>query len=556
MATPTDPDEAVTTPTGARTQGGAGGGGGGGGGDGGGGGGGFPPQGFPNTPGNNPNTPIYVITPPKTISTRINPYGAFTDMGEKDQRLRFEKAIALKDDAKAMEVTVMNAKKFVNTMFDKATTFRWYNVAEIPTSGDGAIYAEAKIGPDGVTSIFNVNLGDFKNLVDDFHHLTMDQVMAYVAWFMGDATQTLTKHASTDDHIMKSINPNAAGNGGLVDIFKQQLRITSQLIWLTIKNYITETSYRSFLVHKKDFMYTEQNTGEVYMEGFTLLKKIFTVMKPDVIVDVADLEAKMKKITILTADNNMRTLATKMEELQQEINAQRGEDYYKDDTFLTELYRAAGATTNEEFGRFVKDSKTKWVIGAQRDKSTIVNDMLKVYRNAVHDGTWGKTSDKDTKIMALTTRLETSKNRMNELEKRIKKIADGGKAKDTSKSNGDKIKSGGGEWQFKKVGQFKNHPETGAKYEWCDKGHGDGAYMPHPHDHKKWEEGKAAKRAARAKGGGHRDKRVRFETNGQAVNKLALNDSLRAALVTRCHMTPDDADKIFADACSEAASKE
>jgi hypothetical protein len=53
---------------------------------------------------------------------------------------------------------------------------------------------------------------------------------------------------------------------------------------------------------------------------------IFTVVKPDVIVDVKDLQNKMEKLTILTADNNFHTLSTTLEELQQQINAEKGED--------------------------------------------------------------------------------------------------------------------------------------------------------------------------------------------------------------------------------------
>ncbi len=95
-------------------------------------------------------------------------------------------------------------------------------------------------------------------------------------------------------------------------------------------------------------MYKCAETGEVYFEGFTLLKMVFSVFKPDIVIDVKDLENKMKSITILKTDDNFCTLCTYLEELQQEINAQKGEDYLKDDTLLTELFRAAEATKKLE----------------------------------------------------------------------------------------------------------------------------------------------------------------------------------------------------------------
>ena len=98
--------------------------------------------------------------------------------------------------------------------------------------------------------------------------------MAFVAWFMGDDSQTRQKHADLKDMKMQPIDPNGAGNAGLTDLYKQSCRIVSQVIWHTIKNHISTTSYRSFLVHKKQFTYTCAETGEVYFEGFTLLKMI------------------------------------------------------------------------------------------------------------------------------------------------------------------------------------------------------------------------------------------------------------------------------------------
>ena len=102
--------------------------------------------------------------------------------------------------------------------------------------------------------------------------------------------------------------------------------VVSQIIWHTIKNHLTTTSYRSFLVKKNQFTYTCTESGDVHFEDFTLLKMVLSLIKPDILIDVKDLETKMKTITILKADNNFQTLCTYLEELQQEINAQKGED--------------------------------------------------------------------------------------------------------------------------------------------------------------------------------------------------------------------------------------
>ncbi len=171
------------------------------------------------------------------------------------------------------------------------------------------------------TTLMNVDFTDHKHLLKEYRHISPDQVMVFVAWFMGDASQKRNKHADLNDHLMQPIDPNDSDNAGAMDLFKQSCQIVSQIIWHTIKNHISLTLYRSFLVHKKQFMYECAETGEVYFEGFTLLKMILSVVKPDIVIDVKDLETKMKSITILKMDNNFCTLCTFLEELQQDINA-------------------------------------------------------------------------------------------------------------------------------------------------------------------------------------------------------------------------------------------
>ena len=50
---------------------------------------------------------------------------------------------------------------------------------------------------------------------------------------------------------------------------------------------------------------------------------IYDIMKPNVIVDVKNLQTKMEQLTILACDNNLHTLSTTIKELQQEINAKK-----------------------------------------------------------------------------------------------------------------------------------------------------------------------------------------------------------------------------------------
>jgi hypothetical protein len=64
------------------------------------------------------------------------------------------------------------------------------------------------------------------------------------------------------------------------------------------------------------------------------------------------------KMTLLTADNNFHTLATSLKQLQQEINTEKGEEFFKNDKLLTELFHAAEATTNKLFAINVSLTKS------------------------------------------------------------------------------------------------------------------------------------------------------------------------------------------------------
>jgi hypothetical protein len=199
----------------------------------------------------------------------------------------------------------------------------------------------------------------FKNLIN---HLTLNDVMAFASWFMGNSSTPRTVHL-TNNMTMKFLDVNASGNDGLVACFKQECRAVSCLVWHTIKNHFSSKSYKACLVCKKDFAYECEETGNIVYDGYTLLRMIYMVVKPNVVIDVKDLQLKMEKMTIVSVDNNFHTLSTKLEELQQEINAEKGDDFCKDDKLLTELFRAAEATINEAFALDIRTAKNAWITG-------------------------------------------------------------------------------------------------------------------------------------------------------------------------------------------------
>jgi hypothetical protein len=501
------------------------------------------------------NTPMYIRNFPTPKTVTVSPYGNFLELSSKDSKL-WREMVKPDSDHVALDMNVTNSKAIVDLFQDKAITFCWMRYMRIPTTGTGSVGNVTATTPGGRPT-FSSDLGDFKNLIEEFNHLTLEDVMAFASWFMGDNSQALSVRPAADMK-MRWVDVNAQGNSGLVSCFKQECRTVSHVLWHTIKNHLSSASYRSLLVRKKDFAYECTETGHIYFDGYTLLRMIFTVVKPDVIVDVKDLQNKMEKLTILTANNNFHTLSTTLEELQQQINAEKGEDYLKDDKLLAELFRATEATTNEAFALDVRMAKTAWMTGKIKDKNTIVHDLNVIYRNMVAEGSWKKVSSADSKIIALTTQLK-------DLKKRLTDASSKTPPKSSASSGGSKKKNEEGKnWRHTKVGETTTCPDTGATLKWCPL-HGDGAYMPSDHNHAEWLEKKKKRQADFEE---RKTKRVKFAANDPAKSsapkaakdekypsKLQLSSSLRQSLVTHCCMTPTEADDLVNKAFGEADSE-
>ena len=318
------------------------------------------------------------------------------------------------------------------------------------------------------------------------------------------------------------------------------------LVWHTIKNHF-------LLVRKKDFAYECEETGNIFLDGYTLLRMIYMVVKTNVVINVKDLQLKIEKLTIISADNNFHTLNTKLKELQQEINAKKGDIFCKEDKLLTKLFCTAKATTNKAFALDIRMAKNAWITGKQTDKNTIINELNVLYRNMVAKGSWKKTSSADSKIIALTTQVANLKKKLKENDSKT-----GGKGKDPKnpKKTGKKGEEGKN-WRYTKVGDTITCPNSGAILKLCPH-HGTGAYMPADHNHKEWAENKWKHQEQWEQK--HNAKRVRFEgdkntksegdkrTDEKHPSKLQLSSALCQSLVTQCSMTPTEADLFLSQA--------
>ena len=84
---------------------------------------------------------------------------------------------------------------------------------------------------------------------------------------------------------IKAIDTNAAGNLGLVNRHKIQLRRLAAILNFTFKNNVTRTSFTLFHPNKDKFVYKDDISGREITCGLNLLKMAMAVMKPQLVVD-------------------------------------------------------------------------------------------------------------------------------------------------------------------------------------------------------------------------------------------------------------------------------
>ena len=159
-------------------------------------------------------TPMYFKSVPTPKTTAVSPCGNFIDVSSKDQKLLWHERVKSDADCVLLDMTVANSKVIIDLFTNKAITFRWMHFMRIPIIGDGTAGTTPNRTPSG-RKTYNATLSVFKNLIKDFNHLTLDDVMAFASWFMGNSTTPQSVRLPTD-MTMKYFDVNASGNDGLV----------------------------------------------------------------------------------------------------------------------------------------------------------------------------------------------------------------------------------------------------------------------------------------------------------------------------------------------------
>lgn len=523
---------------------------------------GTPTTGTPNptgTTGTGPTTPLR--------TSAIKPKSVWQEVESKDGQRQFIEAAKRPDGVPLRTLTVKNKDPLITHISSHAITNGYDQTLHMPTLDSAAsglvknqVVTKSAAGHESVEFEF----GSTAHIIDELHKLNEISVLYYAHWTFGNWNQDMSgwKRDKMPDPLpekkIKELNLNLDPNDTNLDLQrvvsdkKQRCRIISQLLFFTLQNLIHPDSWKSILVDKANFTWTNEQTGEKVYDGFWVLYKILCLISPAVVVDNQALLAQLHSLTMSKAKYNVATLISHLQETRQKIVAQGG--VCPDETFLTAFFKALQTGNNAAFNAVVKKMETDWQMGTPTDVTTISSKLLTYYNNLVTNGKWGKTDDQGTTSSSSEIALLTKK--VGEYEKRIKFLEGEQKSTKPAPTSGAGSGDKKGPWRTTYVGKTTKHPETGEEVVWCNHhGKNGGCYMPKGHNHEEWlkaREEKAARRSKRTRDGERTSSPAPKTLKLNDKHKTALCTALTTKLTTAFNMDDDAAKEIIENGIKEA----
>ena len=432
------------------------------------------------------------------------PYAGDINPGTSNGIKLYQAATAERDEDSKLTLKITTSKEFIDAMKDDATKFCW-----------GILTAQIKVPPGGSSTY---------SILKDFQELTVTKVRK----FMGRVYFNKTTNLPDDDfdNDMFDIDPTTSDPDKRVFY----ARVRSNMIAQRILGSLTKNSLKNIRAKKKYYTWTASN-GETYLDGVTMLQICITIIRPTTRVGVSSVKDAIRDCKLSSFSHNVADMLDHISSLLEQIEDQGGTH----DDIVYDTFAALLTTKNDTYRNFVSSLKDDWDTRTEDfDLDSLSARALAKYNNMAKDKSWNTSSDKDSKIVALTTKVEMLQEQIN---------------KNSNSSSGAPPPSGGGknlrvdEWRLtNNLGSSVKR--DGKQWYWCPHQHnnGKGMYVTHkPEDHVDWKENKRRKKEQES---GDKDKSDRNDTSDDK-KKMTLSENMKAAMVTKFKCSPADADSIW-----------
>ena len=390
------------------------------------------------------------------------------------------------------------------------------------------------------------------NMLKDWNKTDFDTIQKNATMTWGNCSWTITADKQIVELSQERGEIDAGVRGGLNARGKKRfnMRWKSKILGHQLLALLDETSRRIIMVNEDQFMWFNEDTGEVVYDGLTVLFFILQIARPNVKVNVYNEIQKLKLIKLSDYQGNVVLWLTSMEHKLSDIE-HRIHGSYHEDQYLMDIFAGAEQSVCERFNNSVAQIKEDWIDGNEAGwtKEKVTAKLKRLYINMQNDGTWKKDTARHSQILALTTEVTSLRA---ELNRTAVALATATSTNGTSTPSGPKGPYTVKAWRLEKEGETK--VVSGRTYHWCTKTHYSGGKehngMYCLHDtagHDAWRKQHDAEKA-RKEGENpvppdtnNTAKTVHFEQPSEP-KKLSLSEKLRTALATTSTSNPWDAE--------------
>ena len=192
---------------------------------------------------------------------------------------------------------------------------------------------------------------------------------------------------------------------------------------------------------------------EIQQDGPTLLKVVLIDTFVATQAHTFKIKEQLYDLQMKAFKGNVQTMNQSVREIMVDLQA-AGHSFGNDDIMIA-LFRAYQGSTNEEFKNAVMYWKNEWNNGSLVSAEELMVKADGKYDELKKAGTWGKSSDKDEQIIALTARLETLQ----------KEVANKGKGPSAASPS---TKSEKFSWKYdRSLSSTSTYVRDGKTFKWC-----------------------------------------------------------------------------------------
>lgn len=190
---------------------------------------------------------------------------------------------------------------------------------------------------------------------------------------------------------------------------------------------------------------------EIQQDGPTLLKIVLVDTFVATQAHTFKAKEQLYDLQLKTYKHNVQSMNQGVREIMVDLQA-AGHSVGNDDIMIT-LFRAYSGSTNDEFRNSVMYWKNEWNNGSLTSAEELMIKADSKFDELKKAGTWGRSSDKDEQIIALTAKLES-----------LQKEMGSGKPASSSFKKGKSKDS----WKYDRtLSATATYSHDGKTYKWC-----------------------------------------------------------------------------------------